>query len=69
MLNDRLGKTFYDYINGLRVEHAKILLRQEPAMAVTDVAFASGYNSKNSFYNAFKRHTGASPTEFRAANR
>jgi AraC-like DNA-binding protein len=69
MLNDKLGKNFYDYINAQRVEHAKTLLIQEPHKAVTDIAFASGYNSKNSFYNAFKRHAGVSPSAFREMNR
>ena len=69
VLNDKLGKNFYDYVNEQRVEHAKALLVQEPQQAITDVAFASGYNSKTSFYNAFKRHTGISPSEFRAKNR
>jgi AraC-like DNA-binding protein len=69
VLNDKLGKNFYDYINEQRVEHAKVLLVQEPQRAITDVAFACGYNSKTAFYNAFKRHTGVSPSEFRAKNR
>jgi AraC-like DNA-binding protein len=66
VLNDKLGKTFYDYINEQRVEYAKALLVQEPHKAITDIAFAAGYNSKNSFYNAFKRHAGMAPSEFRA---
>jgi AraC-like DNA-binding protein len=68
VLNDKLGKSFYDYVNAQRVDYAKQLLLSEPQKAITDVAFASGYNSKNSFNNAFKRHTGLTPSEFRANN-
>jgi len=65
LLNDKLQKNFYDYINQQRVEHAKRLLTGEPLKSVTDIAFESGYNSKNSFYNAFKRHCGMSPSDYR----
>lgn len=65
ILNQKLGKTFYDYINEQRVEHAKQLLVGAPDKSITSIAFESGYNSKNSFYNAFKRHTGMKPTDYR----
>jgi len=64
ILNETLHKSFYDYINEQRVDHARRLL-QEPQASITDIAFDSGFNSKNSFYNAFKRHCGVSPSEFR----
>jgi AraC-like DNA-binding protein len=69
MLNDKLGKTFYDYINEQRVSHAKRLLLDQPAASITDIAFDSGFNSKNSFYNAFKRHGGMSPSGYRHQHR
>jgi AraC-like DNA-binding protein len=65
ILNEKLKKSFYDYVNEQRVEHAKQLLVSEPERSVTNIAFESGYNSKNSFYNAFKRHAGTSPTDYR----
>jgi AraC-like DNA-binding protein len=65
VLNDKLGKNFYDYINAQRVAHAKRLLLERRTAAITDIAFDSGFNSKNSFYNAFKRHGGTSPSHYR----
>jgi AraC-like DNA-binding protein len=65
VLNDRLQKNFYDYINEQRIDHAKKQLLHDPLRAITDIAFDSGYNSKNSFYNAFRRHTGMTPSEYR----
>ena len=64
ILNEKLGKNFYDYVNELRVEHAKDLLR-ESQRSITDIGFDSGYNSKNSFYNAFRRHAGMRPSDYR----
>jgi AraC-like DNA-binding protein len=69
ILNEKLQKTFYDYINEQRVEYAKQALLKEPERSVTDIAFESGYNSKNSFYNSFKRHTGTIPSEYRRKHR
>lgn len=65
-LNDQLGKNFYDYINEQRIAHARKLLQEQPELPVIDVAIASGYNNKNSFYNSFRRFVGMTPTEFRA---
>jgi AraC-like DNA-binding protein len=65
ILNEKLEKSFYDYVNEQRVEYASQLLLREPQRSVTDIAFQSGYNSKNSFHNAFKRHTGTTPSDYR----
>jgi AraC-like DNA-binding protein len=65
ILNEKLGKSFYDYVNEQRVEYACQLLLSEPQRSITDIAFQSGYNSKNSFLNAFKRHTGTTPSDYR----
>ena len=65
-LNDHLGKNFYDYINEQRIAHARKLLMEQPELPVVEVAIASGYNNKNSFYNSFRRFVGMTPTEFRS---
>ena len=65
ILNEQLEKTFYDYVNEQRVEYARQLLLKEPRRPMIEIALQSGYNSKNSFYNAFKRHTGTTPSEYR----
>ena len=69
VLNEQLEKTFYDYVNEKRVEYARELLLREPQRPIIDIAFQSGYNSKNSFYNAFRRHTGTTPSEYRRVAR
>jgi AraC-like DNA-binding protein len=63
-----LGTTFYDLINGLRVEHAKQILL-DPAyvhLNLLGVAMESGFNSKSAFNDAFKRKLGLTPSEYRA---
>jgi AraC-like DNA-binding protein len=68
ILNEQLEKTFYDYVNEQRVEYARQLLVKEPRRPMIEIALQSGYNSKNSFYNAFKRHAGTTPSEYRRSN-
>ncbi len=69
ILNEKLQRTFYDYVNEQRVEYAKRALSNEPERSITEIAFESGYNSKNSFYNSFKRHTGMIPSQYRRRHR
>ncbi len=65
VLNEQLNKNFYDYVNELRVDYAKKLLLQDPTAAIVDVAIASGFNNKVTFYSAFRRYVGQTPSQFR----
>ena len=58
------GTTIFGYIIQCRLEKAKQLLR-ETDVHITRIAEDVGYSAKTSFYLAFKRHTGISPTEYR----
>lgn len=66
-INERLGKSFPDFINSYRVEEAKKKLL-DPAfkhLSVLGIAEEVGFNSKSSFNDVFKRHVKMTPTEFR----
>lgn len=66
IINEETGKTFTDYINQLRVQEAKIQLTSSSSSNLTIEAIGSeaGFNSKASFYAAFRKHTGLTPREF-----
>ncbi len=66
IINQYKGKTFYDYINGLRVKHACNLLITDEKKTVLEILYESGFNSKTSFNTSFKKHTGLSPSEYKA---
>lgn len=66
-LNQTLGESFFDFINRWRVEHAKAGLLNSRA-SVLDVAMEAGFNARSSFYKAFKKETGQTPTEYRKLN-
>lgn len=55
---------FVNYVNGCRVERAKLLLRQSK-IPVQEVGFRSGFNSLQNFNRVFKRHTGMTPGAYR----
>ena len=65
IINKGLNKNFYDLINERRVDKSKKLLREmAQANTIEYIAYESGFNSRASFYRAFKKHTGLTPTQF-----
>ena len=52
------------YLTSRRIEKAKSLLAR-PAVSVTQIGFDLGFSEVNSFTNAFRKHAGLSPTEYR----
>lgn len=65
-LNEQIGSTFFDYIAHHRIEAAKPLLREGTASTLS-VSLDVGFNSRSTFYKAFKRETGMTPKAFRNA--
>ena len=49
ILNEILGKNFFQFVNGYRIEEAKNLLKEERERNILWVAYAVGFNSKSSF--------------------
>jgi len=58
------GETFIGFITGVRIEHAKTLLKTTQ-MRTSDVGYEVGYNDTQYFSYVFKKHTGMTPKEFR----
>lgn len=66
VLNQGFGKNFYQYINELRVAEAKRLL-VHPDFRNKDIggiAIYAGFNSRTTFYAAFKKITGMTPKAY-----
>lgn len=61
------GMTFLNYLNGLRIERACVLLRDTTDNAL-DICFRVGFNDYTHFGRQFKKHTSVSPAEFRQQN-
>ena len=61
-----LGVTFIDYVTSMRLEQAKRLL-EAGGIKNYEVAERVGYNDAQYFSNCFKKYTGVTPSEYRAA--
>lgn len=60
------GGNFVDYIARTRFEKARVLLRSGD-LRVSEIAFATGFQSLSQFNRVFRKLSGKSPTEYRAA--
>lgn len=71
VINTVESKTFYDFINGKRVEEfkRKVILPENHKYTLIALAFECGFNSKTAFYRNFKSTTGQSPTDYIEQNR
>lgn len=69
VINEAFNQTFFDFINNYRINEAeKILLSSnDPALTISEVLYKVGYNSKSSFYSAFKKFKGYSPARLKQA--
>lgn len=58
---------FSQWLSRLRTDHAKLLLRNNPAWSIDMVADKCGFTHRQSLARAFKKETGQSPTEWAGA--
>lgn len=67
LINQNLGKHFFDFINEYRITDAKSILEnpENAKMTVLEILYQVGFNSKSSFYTAFKKETGQTPLNYR----
>ncbi len=63
---EAFGLTPIRYLQTVRMEHAKELLRFT-ALPVGEIAVQVGYDSTSVFVRAFQKHTGRSPGRYRSA--
>ena len=58
------GHTPNDFLLRLRIRNAQCHLA-EGVLSITEVAFATGFNSSQYFCKAFRKYTGQTPTDYR----
>jgi AraC-like DNA-binding protein len=66
--SDELGMTWRQAQRRLRMVHAVEALGDHHA-SITEIAFATGYNSLSAFNAAFREFTGQTPSDFRSTMR
>ena len=67
LINNYSSHNFSDYINQLRVNQVKQLIKDPDYQnyTIVSIGLESGFNSKSTFYKSFKKFTGISPAEFK----
>lgn len=66
VINRYFDKSFFDLINRARIEEAKKQLMNMGNLnsTIEGVGYSCGFGSKASFYRAFKKYTGVTPTAY-----
>lgn len=67
VINTKLRKNFYDFVNGYRLDEVKKDLADpsKQHLKILSLAFDAGFNSKATFNTLFKEQTGTTPSEYR----
>jgi len=64
LLNKHTGQTFYDLLNSIRINRAKVLLG-DPRFKISEICELTGYADTAHFARVFKRLSGMSANEYR----
>ena len=64
LLNDELGKNFTTYINEFRIEEACRVIASDHRFTLESVGYEVGFNSKSTFFTAFKKFKGVTPAVY-----
>lgn len=65
LVKKKTGMLFNAYLNRLRVEKAKELIRTDPTLRLKDLSYSLGFMDSHYFTKVFKQHVGVTPTEYR----
>ncbi|WP_126245054.1 AraC family transcriptional regulator [Chitinophaga rhizosphaerae] len=65
LLNDNLGKSFSAFVNEHRIGEACRLITANDHLTFEAIGYEVGFNSKSTFYAAFRKVTGTTPALFR----
>lgn len=64
IFSQQLHVNFRQYINTLRIDKARFLLR-DPQQSVTQIAYSCGYENPRTFHRAFLEECGMQPSAYR----
>lgn len=66
IINEQLNKSFFDFINGYRVDEviSRLSDPKNEQYTLLAISYDSGFNSKSSFNSIFKKFTDLTPSEY-----
>ena len=66
VINQREGLSFNDFVNKYRIDAAKaMLIDTNIDFSIEGVGTACGFNSKSTFFTAFRKHANCTPAEYK----
>jgi AraC-like DNA-binding protein/ligand-binding sensor domain-containing protein len=66
IINDKMNINFNEFINRYRIDEAiEMLSAKNSTNNILEIAYDVGFNSKSTFYIAFKKQTGMTPSNFK----
>ncbi|WP_264535288.1 helix-turn-helix domain-containing protein [Flavobacterium sp. N1736] len=63
-LNNNLGRNFTSFINEFRIKEACKIITSNDKLTLESIGYDVGFNSKSTFFAAFKKHTGTTPLNY-----
>ncbi|KQX15145.1 AraC family transcriptional regulator [Flavobacterium sp. Root420] len=63
-LNNNLNKNFTSFVNEFRINEACKIITSNDKFTLEAVGYDVGFNSKSTFFSAFKKHTGTTPLNY-----
>jgi AraC-like DNA-binding protein len=63
-LNNNIGKNFTSFINEFRINEACKIIISNDKLTLESIGYDVGFNSKSTFFAAFKKHTGTTPLNY-----
>ncbi len=66
-INEVFHQTFPEFVNGFRIEEAKMKLENDPkkALSIESIAYDSGFSTLSAFYSSFKKKMKMTPAQYR----
>ena len=69
VLNNKMGKNFFQFVNEYRVDAVKKLLSNpKNRYSIEAIGYECGFNSKSTFFSVFKNMTQQTPMEYKTTN-
>ena len=66
LINEHFNVNFFEFVNNYRIDEAiKLLEDTSSELNINQIIYATGFNNRTSFYNAFKKKTGISPKSYK----
>lgn len=64
LLNNNLNKNFTSFVNEFRIKEACDIMAQNDKLTLESIGYDVGFNSKSTFFSAFKKQTGTTPLNY-----